>query len=341
LKARLHLYRLFCRTDVTNIPGRSADLPSLPVGDHTPAGYQVPRDGWVEGAIKAPARRFGYPVYNFLVHRWLERKYGDLAPFPIDTWLWGQRGNDYATHRRRVNRVFPLVGRDVLIAGCGTGRDVFSWLRYHPATITGVDYLDYERAWRGFNDHARVSNPGVRVSFQQADLRSLDAVADQSVDVVASDAVFEHIRDLPAALREFHRVLRPGGIVYASFGPLWYTWHGDHVSGYDELRSGYNHLLLAPAEYESYIAGDTAHDGAFWREHDLFSYLRPAEYVETLQKAGFRRRYVGVVVSQEGVRCLHEYPQLAARLARVAPTFDLITLGMTIIYEKPGAVGCG
>lgn len=38
--------------------------------------------------------------------------------------------------------------------------------------------------------------------------------ASGSVDVVISNAVFEHVRDLPAVVAEIERVLKPGGYVY-------------------------------------------------------------------------------------------------------------------------------
>lgn len=39
---------------------------------------------------------------------------------------------------------------------------------------------------------------------------------DQSFDVIFARAVLHHIDDLPAAMREFHRVLRPGGVFVAT-----------------------------------------------------------------------------------------------------------------------------
>jgi arsenite methyltransferase len=39
----------------------------------------------------------------------------------------------------------------------------------------------------------------------------LDGIADASVDVVTTRAVLAYVADKPAALAEFHRVLRPGG----------------------------------------------------------------------------------------------------------------------------------
>lgn len=48
-------------------------------------------------------------------------------------------------------------------------------------------------------------------SFLQCSAEDLRGIGDASIDVVTSRAVLAYVADKPAALREFHRVLRPGG----------------------------------------------------------------------------------------------------------------------------------
>jgi arsenite methyltransferase len=47
--------------------------------------------------------------------------------------------------------------------------------------------------------------------FLEASAEKLDAIEDESVDVVTTRAVLAYVHDKPAALREFYRILRPGG----------------------------------------------------------------------------------------------------------------------------------
>jgi ubiquinone/menaquinone biosynthesis C-methylase UbiE len=178
-----------------------------------------------------------------------------------------------------------------------------------------------------------------QLSFMQGNLGNLDWLDDETFDVVGSDAVFEHLRDLPAVLQEFHRILKPGGVVYATFGPLWYSWGGDHFSGYDSIASGYNHLVLEQGTYERYLenAGEfshSEHDGRTWIKGGLFSYLRPREYLAALNDAGFEKVYLGVVLDPRAVRCLRENLKLKARLLAENEELDLIVNAMTIIYRK-------
>lgn len=57
---------------------------------------------------------------------------------------------------------------------------------------------------------------GRKVSFDNLDVRIMDATAmefgDSTFDFVDSMAVFEHISDVPAAVRDLNRVLKPGGV---------------------------------------------------------------------------------------------------------------------------------
>lgn len=311
----------------------------LPAGDHTYEGFVLPRDSAVERFIKRPIRRFGYPLYIFLVNQWLSRKYCYLGLQP-DVWLWGQRGNDYARHRRRVNRILPLAGKNLLIVGCGTGHDVPSWMDHRPATVTGVDYFNYDKAWSLLRQQAARDFPGTKLDFVPADLAALSPFLAAAFDMVGSDAVFEHVRDLPSVLREFRRVLRPGGLVYATFGPLWYSWGGDHVSGSDEIANGFNHLLLDSDAYRRYLqkfgpCTPPDHDWRIWINHSMFSYLRPLQYLTALEDVGFTRVFVGAMIAPQAIRCLAENPQLSARLLDAHPMRDLITGAMTIIYRKP------
>jgi SAM-dependent methyltransferase len=74
---------------------------------------------------------------------------------------------------------------------------------------------------------------GERRLSEGALLRRGDASAmpfeDTSFDAIFSVATFEHVLDLPRALAEMHRVLRPGGFVFSLFGPIWSGCRGHHL----------------------------------------------------------------------------------------------------------------
>lgn len=98
---------------------------------------------------------------------------------------------------------------------------------------------------------------------------------DASFDVIFARAVLHHIADLPAAMREFHRVLRPGGVFVAA---------REHViSIQDDL----------PAFFDSHplhhrYGGENAHplavyqaaivDAGFWLERTIGSLDSPINF---------------------------------------------------------------
>lgn len=313
----------------------------VPEEDRSPRELPWLRASLTEVALKAPLRRLLYPIWGWITTRYLAGRYGGLAPFEVDRWLWGQRGNDYAAHRRRVDRLLRLRGKRIFIAGCGTGRDMGSWLSFRPARVVGLDYLNYRSAWERAADHFRRHFPQSSVEFHQGNARDLEMFADGEFDLIGSDAVFEHIADVPAVALELTRILRPGGLFYATFGPLWYCWHGDHYSGWDALSSGYNHLVLDTPCYERYLAQAPAESleesSRMWHEHGLFSRLRPHDYVSILEQLGFARRFVGIIVEPKAVRCLNENKALREQLLNRYHEFDLVIGGMTVIYQKLGS----
>lgn len=306
----------------------------LPVGDKTPQDWALPACTPSE-RIKRVIRKLVYPSYIRLISPFLQRRFDSENRLNADQWFWGHRGLEYELLRVNLDRIAGIRGKRVLIAGCGTGRDIPSWLAYQPKQVLGVDYFSYDRAWATLRGRYSSVTP---MTFVQGNLAELKQVLSASFDIIGSDAVFEHLKNLPEVLQEFRRILKDDGIIYATFGPLWNCWGGDHVSGYDDVRNGYNHLLLSPANYQSYLAayGEFAHsedDGRTWGKHDLFSYLRPSEYLSALKAAGFSKLHLGVVIEPRAIRCLREYPDIRQDLQGIEE-LDLLITGMTVIYRK-------
>jgi SAM-dependent methyltransferase len=95
------------------------------------------------------------------------------------------------------------------IAGAAPDRRAFLAAQAAPAEVVGIDFgqSQIERAAASAT-HAGMAN----LSFQTADCYALP-FGDANFDRVFSHALMEHLRDPVRALRELHRVLKPGGII--------------------------------------------------------------------------------------------------------------------------------
>ena len=100
-----------------------------------------------------------------------------------------------------------MTGLTALDAGCGSGR-YLQLLKDRGAHAVGVDQSDemLRRAWR-------------LGATLRGDLAALP-IRSQCIDVVVSGLALNDIGDLPAVMREFARVLKPGGsVVYSVVHP--------------------------------------------------------------------------------------------------------------------------
>jgi ubiquinone/menaquinone biosynthesis C-methylase UbiE len=97
-------------------------------------------------------------------------------------------------------------GRRVLEVGVGAGTDFMQWVRAG-AIATGVDLTETGVA---------LTRERLELEGLVADVRTGDAEAlpfpDSTFDLVYSYGVLHHSPDTSAAVREVHRVLRPGGV---------------------------------------------------------------------------------------------------------------------------------
>ncbi|TFD19740.1 class I SAM-dependent methyltransferase [Cryobacterium sp. TMT2-23] len=100
-------------------------------------------------------------------------------------------------------------GRSLLDVGCGPGTVTVDLARrLYPGQVTGIDASEQivrHAAGLAFDEGVR------NASFHVGDACALD-FPDESFDIVHAHQVLQHLANPVAALREFRRVLKPGGV---------------------------------------------------------------------------------------------------------------------------------
>ena len=239
--------------------------------------------------------------------------------FHADALTIGERfANDMALQKLLI-RLGPVTKKRVLIVGCYTGgEDVQFWLRRGVAALDGVDVYDLSATWQAVTPvlAARWGRP---LCFQQASVEQLP-FADESFDLISSDAVMEHVRNLRAAAGEMARVLKPGGMALHSFGPIYTTFGGDHCIAAYGADHGYDHLLLDETEYRNMLADralfrDVTGDEnlAFWAENEQFSFACPSDYIQIFA-SHFNIAFTLLKISEQGLAFRRRRPDLWAEL---------------------------
>jgi len=120
-----------------------------------------------------------------------------------------------------------VAGLRVLDAGCGPG--IYAeWLVDRGADVVGVDVSERMVAL------ARERLAG-RAEFAQADLgSSLGFLEDASFDLVLAPLVIDYVRDWNSLFREFHRLLRSGGLLVFSVEHPFSDFSFRHMTNYFE-----------------------------------------------------------------------------------------------------------
>jgi SAM-dependent methyltransferase len=147
----------------------------------------------------------------------------------------------HTRNRASLCRFWKTGPRDVLDAGSGNG--YFSWIAYRSGAR--VVALNFEKAQidkaREFLLGHRKADPA-RLRFEHSNLYDLVAET-RSFDEIICYEVLEHLRGDATVVREFYRILRPGGALHVCCPYRLHPRHRAEVLDVNEtgghVRAGY------------------------------------------------------------------------------------------------------
>ncbi|HEX8172859.1 MAG TPA: class I SAM-dependent methyltransferase [Thermoanaerobaculia bacterium] len=191
----------------------------------------------------------------------------------------------------------PIEGeppRRVLVAGCGTGRDVLRLAMAHPRW--SIDAIDLSRASLAYAIRKARELGVANVNFRLADLRFVGGTYDGIIAV----GVLHHLASIEEGLRALRRCLAPDGELLAglysrrgraSLAPL-RALAGDVAPDADSLRAARQRMLAqlrgdALREVEDLDFFELGHfRDTLFHAHEIE--LTPRDLGEVIARAGFR-----------------------------------------------------
>lgn len=258
--------------------------------------------------------------------------------------------NDLADHRNDIDRMleaFSAAGcawsSDAVVLDMGGGAGMHSaFLAADVGKIICSDFIDQNARFGGeFIKllHEKFVRNGYGFPIDRIEFHTVDATrmpyCDALFDVVVSFNAFEHIPSPRHALLEALRVVKPGGLVYISFDPLWTSDSGSHFQ--HRVTEPWRHLLDDDDAFADAIveAGGTAEEAAEYRS--AMNRKRLAEYREVFDSVRDRTEYL---VEYEWTGCVlpthPDHPNYKRCRKAGYSEEELMTRGMTKLIRKKG-----
>ncbi len=286
---------------------------------------------WIKHKVPGAARGVRWMYHQLNVYRSKPRYYLSRAPFlekyDFDLLYFDGRGNHPQQHLDRTKRYVRLGNADVLVVGCRYGNELELWLKEKPKSLVAFDYFAFPQDWAKM----RSAFPNIPLEFFSADAHFLP-LADSSFDLVVSDNVLEHLSDPARAIQEMHRILRPGGMMFAGFVPLFWTFGGAHYSG------AFEHLLYPPEKFYKWIAERNLpveqSECRHYLDHNMFSYWNIDQYLHAFRL--FKKEFITLHLSKLAYQYRATHPREWSTLLEGYAEKDLLISGATVWLRKIG-----
>lgn len=306
------------------------------ISDNVHNGFRVIR----RDSFRRSAIGFAAGFLQNTIRRQSEQAAKCRLSFHYDAMTVGERFADDLSRRKLLKFCRRQPPGRVLVPGCYMGgEDIQFWLRRGIREMVGIDVYSLDRHWQQIVP-ALENEYQIPVTFEQASIEKLPFEA-ESFNLIATTAVLEHVRNLRAMVSETARVLKPGGICWHVFGPLYYSFGADHCISAYGFERGYDHLLLDENEYQSLIHDQSFFDTQddpnlpFWARREQFSYAAAARYLKLFAEE-FSIEHVVVKMSPDGLRYREVYPERWSGLLDAGvPEEDLLIKSLAVVLRKP------
>jgi SAM-dependent methyltransferase len=306
-----------------------------PMEDMTPADFPKDVLPSIPRRAKLELGRFLYPWKNKIQRNRVEHKLQEAGVDLNESRLanvitWGQKGFSQeiflAAARRRIGQIDTVIN-----AGCGTGYEMLVIARFlRPRKIIGLEYFNYRKAWDWIT--AQLRNRGIEATFHQCDLRNPLPNNIGKGDIIVSNTVLEHLRNMSESFSHLTAVLENPGWFAAMWGPMWYSYSGDHIAAELGFEKGYEHVLLPADAYLSFYKSHPRNTEYVknaiptWLELGLHNFARYRDYIFEIKKCFGDVQWLVWSVSSEAWRWRKTYSRQWQTLLQKNPQIQPLDL---------------
>lgn len=224
--------------------------------------------------------------------------------------------NEQANFPALMRVVGNITGKVVLDFGCGNGRFTNRLESLKAEKVIGVDISP------SMIDLAKQEDSNSHVEYHANPDNSLSFLADNSIDVVMANLVFmmsPSKEEVSKAMKEIHRVLKPGGTFAFLITHPAFIERGAHDYR-NEFDEPFNYRVEGkPYKFILRKADGTEVDEDFYDYHYMLS-----TYLNTTIKSGFNLRHVEEV----------SYPEEVAKKHGISQEFQTFPQAIIIKGEK-------
>jgi SAM-dependent methyltransferase len=194
-----------------------------------------------------------------------------------------------------VKSMVDLNTARILDFGCGQGIAAASFAFRHPgSSVVGYDLSDVGVDWLRRLFQQQTGHPlPANLGFAQ---NGPGAIEPGSIDLIYAWSVLEHVDPdlLAETLSLLHRCLKPGGALFVSCDPLYYSPNGSHLYRY--INSPWHHLLMSGDQLRRAVVTERARDADLreWQQFLSLNRITAPALTAALEQAGFtiQKRHV-------------------------------------------------
>lgn len=224
-------------------------------------------------------------------------------------------------------------GLSYLDVGCGGGDLALALVQAGATDVTGIDKVErYVEAARIAAEQVGGRN---RPKFICADINTWEP--ERCYDITISHEALEHIDQPDRFLRSLPRLLKPDGVVFLAFGPLFHSPFGDHCDGFFRVNLPWRGVLFSEKALLRLRQEFFRPDDIVKRFQDIvggLNLIRYSEFLNYTYRAGFEFQFLSVNPQLKRVRLLYLLSEMLTRVPVMQDYFAISVYAMLKRADK-------